>query len=348
MHGDVLVVEPDASVRDAVVAMTERQVSYALIRLPDGDLGIFTDRDLRTRVVAAGLSVDVPIAAVMSAPARSVTADLTAETVLMDMLECGLRHMPVVTARGEVVGVLEDADLLAASARQSFLLRRAIGAGRRRRGAAAGRTARPDAGRRPVPQRHQGLGDQRDRVGGDRQPGPKGVASWRCAETGERRVDGFAWLTLGSVARREAMPSSDVDSALSWRDDLDPAGRRTAGGGGAHPRDPRRLRPAVGQQRCGGLDADLRPVAVAVDRRGRTGWLDDPLRDRGLILSSLLIDGRVVWGDPALQHACPPPIGGCARTIPMRCGCNCSTRCPTGCGRGRCATCCRAAVARST
>ena len=45
----------------------------------------------------------------------------------MEMLECGLRHMPVVTSRGEVVGVLEDADLLAASARQSFMLRRSIG-----------------------------------------------------------------------------------------------------------------------------------------------------------------------------------------------------------------------------
>jgi len=34
------------------------------------------------------------------------------------------------------------------------------------------------------------------------------------------------------------------------------------------------------------------------------GWLDGPLRDRGLILSSLLIDGRVVWGDAAL-HTVP-------------------------------------------
>ena len=105
VHGDVLVVEPDASVRDAVCRMTEHHVSYALIRLPDGEFGIFTDRDLRTRVVAAGVSIDAPITQVMSAPARRVTADLTAETVLMDMLECGLRHMPVVTSRGEVVGV---------------------------------------------------------------------------------------------------------------------------------------------------------------------------------------------------------------------------------------------------
>ena len=70
MHGDVLLVSPDTSVRDAVVQMTEHHVSYALIRLPDGGLGIFTDRDLRTRVVAAGLEVDVPIEKVMSASAQ--------------------------------------------------------------------------------------------------------------------------------------------------------------------------------------------------------------------------------------------------------------------------------------
>ena len=78
-------------------------------------------------MVAAGVPIDAPIVDVMSAPARTVTADLTAETVLMDMLECGLRHMPVVSSRGEVVGVLEEVDLLAASARQSFTLRRSIG-----------------------------------------------------------------------------------------------------------------------------------------------------------------------------------------------------------------------------
>ena len=34
----------------------------------------------------------------------------------------------------------------------------------------------------------------------------------------------FAWIALGSLARREAVPSSDVDSALVWyADDDDPA-----------------------------------------------------------------------------------------------------------------------------
>ncbi|KUI38356.1 cyclic nucleotide-binding protein [Mycobacterium sp. IS-1496] len=299
--GDVLTVDPHTAVREAVTQMTRHRVSYALIRLPDGGLGIFTDRDLRTRVVAAGLPVDVEISRVMSAPARTVTADLTAETVLMEMLESGVRHMPVLTGRGEVVGVLEDADLLAASARQSFLLRRAIGsAGDARELQRAGQRVR--------------------RIAGDLfRNGTKASAASAIlsvvvdslvrraleialTESG-RAVDGFAWLTLGSVARREAMPSSDVDSALSWRDETSC--------------DAAELREIAARTHaiidgCG-LPSDTNGAVATQPGFSRSasqwsaaaqGWLDHPLRDRGLIMSSLMIDARVVWGDAAL-HTVP-------------------------------------------
>jgi CBS domain-containing protein len=299
VRGDVLVVPPDASVREAVVAMTDRHVSYALIRLRDGGIGIFTDRDLRTRVVAAGLPVDVPISAVMSAPARSVTVDVTAEAVLMDMLECGLRHMPVLTARGEVVGVLEDADLLAASARRSFLLRRAIG------------DAADAAELQAVGSGVRTLAAELFR-NGTKASATSGIVSVVIDSLVRKALslalteadipfgDAFAWLSLGSVARREAMPSSDVDSALSWRDDLDPqaANLRAA----AH-------RTHEILDACG-LPSDSNGAVASSPLFARsrsqwteaaTGWLDDPLRDRGLILSSLLIDGRVVWGAEELN-----------------------------------------------
>ena len=80
VHGEVLLVSPDASVRDAVVQMTEHHVSYALISLPDGEVGIFTDHDLRTRVVAAGAvggGADQP--GDECARRARVTADLTAD-----------------------------------------------------------------------------------------------------------------------------------------------------------------------------------------------------------------------------------------------------------------------------
>ncbi len=305
VHGDVLLVGPGTSVRDAVIEMTERHVSYALIRLPDGGLGIFTDRDLRTRVVAADIPVDVPIEQVMSAPARTVTADLTADTVLMEMLESGIRHMPVLTSRGEVVGVLEDADLLAASARQSFMLRRSIGL-----------AADADA-LQAVGQRVTGVAGELFR-NGTKASATSAILSVvidslvrkalelalaEADRTPSEGSEGFAWLILGSVARREAMPSSDVDSALSWQDRLDPASHEL-----------RAVAVRVHQILDGcGLPSDSNGALASSANFSRSqsdwfaaaeGWLADPLRDRGLIYSSLLIDGRVVWGDPGL-HTVP-------------------------------------------
>lgn len=305
VRGEVLMVAPETSVRDAVVQMTERHVSYALIALADGDFGIFTDRDLRTRVVAAGLPVDVPIAGCMSAPARRVTADLTAETVLMQMLESGLRHMPVTTTRGVVVGVLEDADLLAASARQSFMLRRSIGL-------AADVPELQAAAQRVT---HVAVDLFRS---GTKASATSGILSVvidsvvrrslelavaEAACDGEVPTSGFAWLTLGSIARREAMPSSDVDSALSWRDDLAPKSDRLR----AIARRTHAILDGCGlpSDRNGAVAASAKFARSQADwAAAARGWLDDPLAGRGLILSSLLLDGRVVWGDPAL-HTVP-------------------------------------------
>lgn len=302
VRGEALVVEPDTAVRDVVVAMTRLRFSYALIRLRDGGLGIFTDRDLRTRVVAAGLPVDVPVAAVMSAPARTVTADVTGETVLVEMLDAGLRHMPVVDGQGGVIGVLEDGDLLAASARQSFLLRRAIGT-------ASGADELQRAGRGVT-----ALAGELFR-NGTKASATSALLSVvvdslvrralqvALAEAEHPPQDGVAWLTLGSVARREAMPSSDVDSALSWRAEMS---RDAAGLRGVARRTHEIL------DGCG-LPSDRNGAVAFTPAFSRSApewlaaarnWLDDPLRDRGLILSSLLIDGRVVWGDPAL-HTVP-------------------------------------------
>ena len=249
VHGDVLMVSPDASVRDAVVQMTERHVSYALISLNDGEVGIFTDRDLRTRVVAAGLSVAVPISRVMSAPARRVTADLTAETVLMEMLECGLRHMPVMSTRGEVIGVLEDADLLAASARQSFMLRRSIGlaADAAELQAAAQRVTH--TAMRAVPQRHKGIRDERHPVHRHRQRGAKGART-RARRSLGRSGHADVGIRLAHPRQHRAPRGHAV---LRRRQRPVMAGRTiffqwaTARDRSPHPRHPRRVRAALRQ-----------------------------------------------------------------------------------------------------
>ncbi|MEK8071872.1 putative nucleotidyltransferase substrate binding domain-containing protein [Rhodococcoides navarretei] len=310
------------TVRDAVRQMTEQGSSYVLVPLRGSRHGIFTDRDLRIRVVAAGIGVDTPIEKVMTSPAETVTADRLAGTVLMDMLERGMRHMPVVSARGEVLGVVEDSDLHAASTRRSFVVRRAV--------ASASTSAElADAGRL-VPRLVVDLF-----TGGTDAMAVSAILSVVVDSLVRRAVeiewtarpdvprDHFAWITLGSVARREAMPSSDVDSALTWSDaTADPEVRGTSNAV-TRTRDEALMDLAARVHVSldgAGLPSDTNGAVASSPRFARSAgqweraaahWLSNPFGDRGnpagdsgLIMSSLMIDGRVVWGPRAL-HTVP-------------------------------------------
>ena len=69
--------------------------------------------------------VDAPVSAVMTSGAFTVAPDRLAGDVLLDLLDRGVRHAPVVDGAGTVLGVLDDLDLLATEARLPFRLRRA-------------------------------------------------------------------------------------------------------------------------------------------------------------------------------------------------------------------------------
>ena len=90
---------------------------------------------------------------------------------------------------------------------------------------------------------------------------------------------------------------------MSWRDDMDADSERL-----------RRIAKRTHEILDGcGLPHDSNG-AVAYEplfSRSKSGWvaaaerwLDDPMRGQGLMMSSLLIDGRVVWGDASL-HTVP-------------------------------------------
>jgi CBS domain-containing protein len=116
------------------------------------------------------------------------------------------------------------------------------------------------------------------------------------AEAGEPPAP-LSWLALGSLARREAAPSSDVDSALTWQGENR---RREVRAYAA------RLAAAVtdGLARCG-FTADAHGASAANPNFARSldSWqaaarslLDDPTQEQALILVSVIVDGRPVWG----------------------------------------------------
>src|SRR3954468_8844291 len=72
LRGPALVGAPDTAIRDGARGMTEWGAACAIAPLGDGALGVLTDHDLRSRVVAAGLPADAPVRAAMTAPAYTV------------------------------------------------------------------------------------------------------------------------------------------------------------------------------------------------------------------------------------------------------------------------------------
>ena len=125
IRGDPVICGPQTSLRDAARLMTQAGANAAVIDL-GASLGILTDRDLRSRVVANGLSPDGPVSGAMSAPAYTVRPEALGGDVLLEMLERGFRHFPVVSPEGQVLGVVEAVDLQAAETLSSFNLRSSI------------------------------------------------------------------------------------------------------------------------------------------------------------------------------------------------------------------------------
>lgn len=118
--------KPSESIGTVAERMTRAGATAAVVMLEDGGVGILTDRDLRSRVLAVGRNGGVRVDSAMTAPAYVVAPDRLGADVLYEMLERGIRHVPVISERGHLVGVLEDADLFAAQPRSWFGARRAI------------------------------------------------------------------------------------------------------------------------------------------------------------------------------------------------------------------------------
>ena len=75
--------------------------------------GVITDRDITTRIVATGRnSAEARAADCMTTPCVSVTAESTMETCCEVMETNKIRRVPVVDARGGVIGIVALADVV--------------------------------------------------------------------------------------------------------------------------------------------------------------------------------------------------------------------------------------------
>lgn len=115
----IVSVQHDQTVLEASRLMNERNIGAVPV-LRDGALvGIFSERDLLRRVVAAGRSPGLTkVSEVMTANPRTVPPAEPVENCLFLMKEYGFRHLPV-SENGQVKGVVSLRDILLNSSRSS-------------------------------------------------------------------------------------------------------------------------------------------------------------------------------------------------------------------------------------
>lgn len=100
-----------ASVQDAVAVMTQHQIGAVLVMDDERLKGLFTERDLMTRVTNEGLDPrTTPVRQVMTTEIATVTPELRVDEAMSICTERRLRHLPVYE-RDELVGIVSIGDL---------------------------------------------------------------------------------------------------------------------------------------------------------------------------------------------------------------------------------------------
>jgi CBS domain-containing protein len=293
----------DRPLREVSRLMSDENVNSMIVRAENGELGIVTDGDLRSRVVEEGMSVEAPVGEVVSGPLTTVGADEAGADVMLAMLDKDVRHVGVLSPRGELLGVLGGIDLVAAEARTPFALRHEIARARDKEelSEAAQRLRSTvvalHATKLPPQQIGRVISVVADAL-------VRRMIELAIESKGTAPAE-FTWLALGSHGRRETVPSSDVDSGMAWKDESE---QESSEG-------------VVGYMRtiAGDVEDCIRVVGWRLDPHGVTAssefsassmdtwrrsighWLQNPGDEKVLIATSILLDGRTVYGPAELD-----------------------------------------------
>ncbi len=108
---EVLEIDADASVLEAVERMVQNNVGSLLVTMDGEVTGIVTERDYLRRVTVEGRTEDAPVREIMSSPLVVATLETTVDECMAMMTDRRIRHIPVVDEE-RVVGLVSIGDLV--------------------------------------------------------------------------------------------------------------------------------------------------------------------------------------------------------------------------------------------
>ncbi|MBI4634893.1 MAG: CBS domain-containing protein [Candidatus Rokubacteria bacterium] len=111
-QGFLFVVQPGATVADAVRMMAENNVGIVAVLEDSRLVGVFSERDVVRRVVDRGRDpARTPVSEVMTSELIVVDADEDYQVAMRKMDQANIRHLPVVSG-GRLLSMISIRDLM--------------------------------------------------------------------------------------------------------------------------------------------------------------------------------------------------------------------------------------------
>ncbi len=299
-HTPVATIEQTASIQQAAQKMTELSFSCLVViadnQSADLPVGIVTDKDLRRRCIAKGLSFELPVSEIMTQNMLTIDHHSNAYEALMLMTAKRIHHLPVMK-KNKLLAMVTITDLMNNESQNAVNLTHII-----RKAKSVDELAEISLLLPKLQIRMAKLGTTADHVG-------KSISAITMAFTirlielaeqqlGEAPVP-YAWLAAGSQARQEQFAHSDQDNALIIADEMTPEDDRWFAQLATFVSD--------GLAKCGFIycPGDI----MATNKQWRQpqkvwhgyfkSWVETP-NPKALLNSSVFFDLSTVHGDPRL------------------------------------------------
>lgn len=107
-----VVVTPQTSLRAVSEVMAQHSIGAVLVSAERRIVGIVSERDVISALASGADPDGATVAGTMSYDVVSVRPDDTLYDAAVDMLDLGIRHVPVVDERDAVLGMVSVRDLL--------------------------------------------------------------------------------------------------------------------------------------------------------------------------------------------------------------------------------------------
>ncbi len=212
-------IEATATIRETAALMSNKDVSSVMIMSGDELVGLVTDRDLRKRCVAIGLSGAEPIDKIMTTSPKVIEARTLSAQALMTMTRMHVHHLPVVD-HGKLLGMITATDLANHQSANSAYLAADV------RKAKTVDDLIEVSKRLPNLHLHLANASATARHVGEAVSSLTDSITARLLEMAEAELGPppvpYVWLAGGSQARHEQSSHSDQDNALLLSDDMQP------------------------------------------------------------------------------------------------------------------------------